>query len=293
VSIIEKALKKAQTEPDSARVALASEAQPASNEPSLSLKGGLSRSVTVDRNNLRLIGLLPPESEADEFAEQYRAIKSPLLRHSFEPVAADAVSRRLIMIGSALPGEGKTFTSLNLSLSLALEKDHSVLLVDCDPANPQLSRALGLLEYPGLLDVLADTSKPVEVALKSVVLATDIPRLLILPIGRCSENSSELLTSLRMKSLVRALNGIDPRGLVLFDASPLLVTVNSRTVASLVGQVILVVKAGSTPQQALRDTLTILGSASKVSLILNQAVVTGPMGYYYGHSYGHEAYKKP
>jgi protein-tyrosine kinase len=246
----------------------------------------------MDWPRLRALGLLPSEADTHQFGEQYRAIKRGLLRSCMEPVAADAMPRRLIMIASALPGEGKTFTSLNLSLSLALEKDLSVVLVDCDPQRPQLTRALGLSEHPGLLDVLADSSTPVEAALKSVLLTTDVPRLRLLPVGHCSENSSELLTSARMKSLLKALSVLDPKGLVLFDASPLLVTVNARNLSSLVGQVILVVKAGSTPQQALQDTLTILGNEVRVSLILNQAVLTGPMGYYYGYGYGHEAYRE-
>jgi protein-tyrosine kinase len=284
VSIIEKVIRKIQTVPG---------AVDADTTASYRIAAGLEsdRTIRIDRDKLRLAGLLPSESDERQFAQQYRAIKRPLLGNA-EAVAADAVSGRLIMVASALPGEGKTFTSINLALSLALEKDLAVFLVDGDAARPQLTRTLGLSERPGLLNVLADPSQTVEAALQSAILATDVARLFILPIGNCSESAAELLSSDRMKRVIKCLGGLHPKSIVLFDTPPVLVTIDSRTISTLVGQVVLVVKADSTPQQALQDTLSILGAGTKISLILNQAILDGPMGYYYGYGYGHDDYKQ-
>ena len=88
-----------------------------------------------------------------------------------------------------MAGEGKTFSSINLALSMAREKDHSVLLVDADVAKPQTSEIFGATDEPGLLDLLEDSKmKP-----KSAILQTDVPGLTILPAGRSRESATELL----------------------------------------------------------------------------------------------------
>jgi protein-tyrosine kinase len=295
VSIVEKILRKVQAAAADAAVPspATNDATAADTTPSPAPNLALTRTIRIDRDKLRLAALLPPETDTREFAQQYRAIKRPLLRNAAEPVAADGISPRIIMVASALPGEGKTFTSLNLALSIALEKDLMVFLVDGDAARPQLSRALDVLEQPGLLDILADPARPIEAALQANLLATDVPRLNVLPIGKCAESATELISSDRMKRVVKCLAGLHPKSIVLFDSSPLLVTIDSRTISSLVGQVVIVVKAESTPQQALQDTLGFLGDNSKVSLILNQAMLSGRMAYYYGYGYGHADYKEP
>jgi protein-tyrosine kinase len=246
-----------------------------------------SKIVHVDRDALRRVGLMPPESSEKELGHQYRAIKRPLIRSAYEPVAPGGMPRRLIMVASALPGEGKTFTSINLALSLSLEKDHSVLLVDADIAKGHVSRVFGAEKEPGLLDVLGDTSQSVGAAIESVILGTDVPRLSILPAGRRSETAAEFMASARMREVVQHLAARDPHGIVVFDSSPILLTSEARVLASLVGQVVLVVAAGMTPQQAVKDAVGSLDEKQKVSLVLNQAEITGPLSYYYGYGYGY------
>lgn len=242
--------------------------------------------VHIDRDLLRRAGLLPPESQEHELADQYRVIKRPLIQHAFErhSQASNAGPPQLIMMASALPGDGKTFTCINLSLSMSLEKDYSVLLVDADVAKPHISRVFGVENEPGLLDVVTDPSLPIE----SVILPTDVPRLQIIPAGRRSETATELLASRRHREIVNRLAELNPRGLVLFDSPPILLTSEARTLAGLVGQIVVVVRAGVTPQQALKDTIAILGPDRHISLVLNQAEIGGPMSYYYGGSrYGY------
>ncbi len=243
-----------------------------------------AKTVRIDRDQLRSAGLLPSATQEHELATQYRAIKRPLIRNMLESPQAGLSPQQLVMLTSALPGDGKTFTSINLSLSMALERDHSVLLVDADVAKPHVSRIFNVENELGLLDVLADPTRPIE----SVILPTDEPGLSIVPAGRRSDTATELLASGRMREVAEHLASLYPRGIVLFDSSPMLLTTEARVLASLVGQVVVVVKAGSTPQHALKDTIELLGTGKRISLVLNQAEVTGPTSYYYGYHYGHK-----
>lgn len=240
--------------------------------------------VKVDRDALRASGLLPQADRERELADQYRAIKRPLIQAAFysEP-AAGSPPPQLIMIGSALPGDGKTFTGVNLAFSMAREKDHSVILIDGDVIKPHVSKLFGIDKEPGLLDALANPA----IDITSLVLPTDIPGLSLLPSGVPTENATELLASDRMAQIVHQLAQIDPRGILLFDSLPILLTSESRVLTTLMGQIVLVVKAGETPQQAVTDALAAIGPDKKVWLVLNQAELSGPLGYYYGYRYGY------
>lgn len=244
--------------------------------------------VRVKREALAAAGLIPAENESPEIGDQFRAIKRPLIRRMTE--LADAVpSPRLLMLSSALPGDGKTFTSINLALSMALERNFTVLLADADMAKPHVTRMFGAEQEPGLLDVLQDPTRPVE----SVILGTDIPSLSLLPAGKQSSTATELLASERMKEVATRLTSLYPRGVILFDTSPVLLTNEPRVLAPLMGQIVMVVKAGVTPQQAVIDAAALLGAEGRIALILNEAPLSGPMGYYYGHRYGYGSVSVP
>ena len=244
--------------------------------------------VKVDRSALGLLGLLPPADQERELMDQYRAIKRPLIRAAFQAQRPEGPSPQLVMIASALPGDGKTFTCLNLAFSMAREKDHSVLLVDADVIKPHVSRLFGVEKEQGLLDLLANP----DLDPRSLILPTDIPGLTFLPAGTAAENATELLASARMREVVAQLSAMDPHRVVLLDTLPILLTSESRVLATLVGQIVLVVKAGVTPQHAVADALSAIGEGKSVSLVLNQAELTGPMGYYYGYRYGYEQQEK-
>lgn len=236
--------------------------------------------VRIDRLALRSQGLMPPEQQERALADQYRHIKRPLISRATGHGAEEKVSRgQLIMMASALPGEGKTFTSINLALSMALEKDISVLLVDADVAKPHISRTFGLESEPGLLDVLRDEASDVE----SMILTTDIPNLCILPAGCRSEIAPELLASVRMSEAMNQLIERDPLRIVLIDSPPLLLTSEASALAQSAGQVVMVVRAGSTSQQAVLDAVAQLGENKHIGLVLNQSTDAPLSGYYYGY----------
>jgi protein-tyrosine kinase len=243
-----------------------------------------NRLIKVDHEALKASGLLPPADQERELMDQYRAIKRPLIRAAFHADRKPGPSPQVIMIGSALPGDGKTFTGINLAFSMAREKDYSVLLVDADVIKPHVSTLFGVAKEKGLLDALVDPNLDV----RSLILPTDIPGLALLPAGTPADNATELLASTRMREIVEQLHTMDPSRLVVMDTLPILLTSESRVLTQLVGQIVLVVKAGVTPQHAVTDALAAIGEDKDVSLVLNQAELTGPMGYYYGYRYGYK-----
>jgi exopolysaccharide/PEP-CTERM locus tyrosine autokinase len=193
----------------------------------------------------------------------------------------------LIMVASALPGDGKTFTCINLALSMAMEKDTSVLLVDTDVAKPDISRLFGIDNEPGLVDLLIDTDR----SLDEVTLSTDVPSLQILSAGRRDEYATELFASKRMAVIITQMANEYPERIVIFDSPPLQATSEAHVLASLVGQIALVVCADQTPRPAVLESITCLDDSKAINLILNQAGSSFSLldygGYGYGAKYGH------
>ncbi len=234
--------------------------------------------VQVNVADLRAVGMLATEAEERRVASEYRQIKRPLIAAALGRRMPAVPNGRVIMVASALPGEGKTFTSVNLALNMALEKDTTVLLADADLPKPQISRTFGVDTEPGLLDVLLDESIEPE----SVVLPTSVRGLSIMPAGRPTSTATELLASSRMERVVASLLTSDPRRIVLFDSSPLLLTTESRALAAVVGQIVVVVRAESTTRQAVMDAIGTLAEGKAIGLILNQSQMA-PAHLYYGY----------
>lgn len=226
--------------------------------------------IEIDVDVLRRSELLAPDTETRRLEEQYRAIKRPLLRNA-DPRRAPIVARgNLLMVASALAGEGKTFTCVNLCLSIAREKDWDVVLVDADCSKPQLTRLLSLEGQPGLLDLLRDPGMDFQ----SVVMPTDIPGFAFVSAGTEGVDASELLASKRMDDLCASL-ALGRGRMVVFDSSPLLLTSESAALAAQVGQITLVVRANETPQQAVMAAIEKLDRDKAVACILNRSISSG------------------
>ena len=244
--------------------------------------------VAVDRVRLRDAGFLAPEEYERRLAEEYRRIKRPLLANAFGLGAPRLDLGNLIIVASARSGEGKTHTCINLALSMAMEKERTVLLVDGDVAKPTVSGVFGVDGEPGLLDVLEEGGPAVE----DVILTTDIPGLRLLPAGTPRDGATELLASDRMRALVAELSERYPDRVVLFDSPPLLDTSEAVAIASVVGQVALVVASGITPQSTVRDAVSQLSPEQAVNVVLNKQRYESTGGYYgnygYGYGYGHQ-----
>jgi protein-tyrosine kinase len=240
------------------------------------------QAVVIDQNALRAAGMLPPVHQEHEIAQQYRRIKRPLINNALGRGVAQLAGGNIIMITSAVPGEGKTFMALNLALSMRLEEDVTVLLADGDFVNPRLTQILGLDSRPGLLDLVKDPALSPE----SAIVPTALPGLSFLPAGRQEANATELVASARMHQVVSRLGTDNPARLVLFDSAPLLVTTESQALAHFAGQVVLVVHADQTPQQVVFDALETLAEDKPVFLVLNQTMRHSHSGYYYEYGSG-------
>jgi protein-tyrosine kinase len=242
------------------------------------------RRIAIDFNLLRAQGELPEAGLERRFADYYREIKRPLVQAM---LAGDAHGdARLIIVTSALPGEGKSFTALNLALSVARERDVSVLLVDADVPKAHLSRTFGLQGAPGLLDALADESMDID----SLVVGTDIKGLEILPTGTAVEGLAELVGSARMGQIATRL-ARNPRRLVLLDSAPLLASSEARALMQLPGRVLFVTRCGRTPRQALLDAVALIDKTKLHGLVLNDSYAGSSDGYY--THYGYSGYGAP
>ena len=144
------------------------------------------------------------------------------------------------------------------------------------------ARYLGMKEESGLLDALVDESLDVE----SLVAQTNMKGLSILPAGRRVEITAELLSSNRMRQIVKHLCERNPRQIMLLDTAPLLVTSEGRSLVKIAGQIVLVVRAGQTPRQAVQDAVGMFDPQQAGGIILNHVAMAGDQGYYGYGSYG-------
>jgi len=224
-----------------------------------------------------------PASPRSRLADELRVIKRPLISNAQGKSAAPIEAANLIMVTSALPGEGKTFMAINLAISIAMELDTSVLLVDADVARPAIPGRLGFAEGKGLLDLL--TKSDVDVA--DVMLRTNVEQLSVLPAGTPHNRATELLASDAMTRLLGEMANRYPDRILVFDAPPLIPSTESRVLASHMGQIVLVVEADRTPQASVKQALATVEQCPVVMTVLNKVEHTGS-GSYYGYygSYG-------
>ncbi len=250
----------------------------------IAVADGNSQFQSINLARLHRMGVVAPDAEKSQIAEEFRIIKRPLIANAFGQGTARVKNGNMIMITSALPGEGKSFCAINLAISMALEMDRTVLLIDADVAKPRVPEYLGIHADKGLLDVLQDKN----LKLSDVMIKTDIAKLTILPAGRTYKRATELLASDAMTRLVEDIGNRYPDRIILFDSPPLLATSEAGVLATHMGQIVMVVEAERTSQEAVREALSHLQSCDVVNMLLNKATPTPGADYYYGYygSYG-------
>lgn len=237
------------------------------------------RQYKVDRDGLREQGMIVPGAPVSRVLEEFRIVKRQLLATARD--RGTALSRR-ILVCSPLPGEGKTFCSVNLALSMASERETEVLLVDADFAKPSILSTLGLPKRPGFMDCLANPDLPVE----ELVMGTDVPGLWVLPAGNRSDADSEYLGSARAVEMLDRLTMGAPNRIVIFDTPPALAASPAAELAKHVGQAVLVARADLTGQTALEDAYQLLSGCADIKLLLN-SVNFSPSGRRFGTYYGY------
>ncbi len=242
-----------------------------------------SEKVDLDLAALERSGFVVPSAQRSRRGEEFRIIKRPLILNAAGKGASPVRRGNLIMVSSALPGEGKSFTALNLALSIAAELDHTVLLVDSDVARPSMPRMLGLdPERKGLLDLLSGSA-----SMTDVLLRTNVPKLSVLPSGKPRAHATEMLGSESMNQLLEEMAARYADRIIIFDSPPLLMTTEARVLASHVGQLVMVVHAGRTLQSQVRSALAAVQATPVRLMLLNQAVGQQQDEYGYGYSYGY------
>ena len=237
----------------------------------------------IDRQHLREQGMIVPEGSVSALFEEFRIVKRQLLANAAklaEKGMGPAAQR--ILVCSPLPGEGKTYTSVNLALAIAAEKECEVLLVDADFAKPSVLSTLGMPGSKGLMDVLADPSLDVA----DCVLGTDIGGLWVLPAGNSTTSDSEYLGSARCREVFDRLVAGAPNRIVIFDSPPALAASPAAELAKHAGQAVLVARADRTGQTALEDAISLLAGCPNIQLLLN-GVHFSPSGRRFGAYYGY------
>ena len=290
MSLIEKALRKTRElggKPLANQAPVAPAMTPewaAAEAPANLARGSPARRLKLDMDWLRTRGMIPPEDAQRRHVSQIRVIKNRLLRTAQDSGGA---SDRVVMITSALSGDGKTFSSISIALSLATERDFHVLLVDGDVPKPNVGQLFGIDSAPGLLDAARDPGLDIE----QMIIGTDLPGLDLLPAGRGGTDAAEIMSSAGMREVFERLTAVRNR-IVLLDSPPLLQTSEAAVLAHFAGQVLLVVREAVTPQRAVQESLTMLGERGGVSLVLNGATESRLEKYYYGYGqdygYGQE-----
>jgi exopolysaccharide/PEP-CTERM locus tyrosine autokinase len=226
-----------------------------------------TKQVEIDLAKMHRLGMVTPDQGATLAKNEFSGIKRAILQNVMAQRSQQATHSNLIMLTSSLPGEGKTFCAINLAMSLAIELDHTVLLVDADVARPSVLRTLGLKSELGIMDLLLDE----ELDMADVMLKTNVESLSILPAGSSHIHATELLASMAMNKLLNDISNRYSDRIVIFDSPPLLLTNEAHVLARQMGQIVMVVAAENTKQQDVKNALRLIESNSQISLIYNKA----------------------
>lgn len=245
-----------------------------------------SATVNIDKKSLLERGYLIDTGERKNIKDELRQIKRKLLENAFGKASKTLNNSNLIMVTSAKPNEGKTFVAINLALSIALEQDKTVLLIDADVLRPSICRELGIEESLGLIEYLSGSVNNIA----DVLYNTNVEKLKLIPAGKAHHLSNELLTSEKMISLAKELATRYPDRIVIFDCPPLLGVSETQVLADLVGQGVIVVEESKTSIEDVKKATKNLNENLALGIVINKAIRSHQDLYgYYGYGYGSKA----
>lgn len=234
-----------------------------------------SNVIAVDLKKLDALGYITPETNNLHLFEQYRHIKMQVLSEDERFKVVN--NGNIIVVTSSVPGEGKTYSSINLALSIAYEYNNRVLFIDGDVYKKTSSSIFEISNRPGLLDYLT-AEKP---DLADLLLNTNIEKFTVLPSGRFHERATELFNSKRMQMLMEELSKRYRDRLVIIDTPPLLQDTSTAAIARSAGKVIMVVEAEKTPRYFVEEALRRVNREKLLGIILNKS------NQRYGSEYGY------
>ena len=231
------------------------------------------------------VGIIAYSRPKSEIAEAYRALRTSILLSSL------GSPPKVILVTSALPQEGKTTTSMNSAIVLA-QKGGKVLLVDADLRRPGVHQMMGMSSRAGLSTVLTGSS-PLETVVQT---SRQLKNLFILPAGPTPPQPAELLGSDQMRALMQRWR--EEYDHVVIDTPPALTVTDAVLLSPAVDAVILVIRSGRTPKDALRRARDLLAqvNARVMGVVVNAIDLQSPDMYYYyygakqgGHYYDENA----
>jgi capsular exopolysaccharide synthesis family protein len=192
-------------------------------------------------------------------AEQFRKLAATIVFQN------PGVTSRCLLVTSVNKGEGKSFLTSNLAISLAKSLEEPVLLMDCDLRRPSLHTRFGFRDVPGLSDHFM---KGMDIS--SLIQKTSVNQLSLLPAGSKSFHSAELLSSKRMAQLLKTLKKTNKGKIILIDSPPPSATAEPVAIASQVDGIILTVQCESTPREMVVDLVKNLGKEKILGVVLNR-----------------------
>lgn len=295
MSLIERVLEKASKAPNQGRVDLVVDGEhsapelhagtrsqagvkPESDAAPVGPATQQSREVTLDLDSLRQRGMIVPGMGYTRIAEEYRRIKRLLMQRLMSPQAGAARLPNVVVVTSSVPGEGKTFSAVNLAMSLAMELDRTALLIDGDPANSGASALLRVADRPGFIDLLTANTGDVS----EVLLRTNVPKFSLMPSGRKTASVAELYASQGMAALMQEMSSRYADRVIILDGPPLIPTAEAAILANLAGQIVFVIEAEKTPKHVVGEALRVLDASRLAGVILNKTNQQNSADAYYG-----------
>jgi protein-tyrosine kinase len=225
---------------------------------------------SIDAVALERAGMVDWSRTRSRVSEEFRLVQRQILRNAFSPPGADPGFTNLIMVTSARPGEGKSFTAINLAGSIARQGNNQVLLIDADSKRDSICYPMGLADAPGLLDLAANP----KLDPATLIVKTPIEQLSILPVGRERERSPVLFSSQEMVRLIQNLGRRYTERLLVLDAPPCLSTSDPAVLAPVVGQILFVVEAERTQRDEIEASLDLLQACPTIALVLNKQQIS-------------------
>jgi exopolysaccharide/PEP-CTERM locus tyrosine autokinase len=249
---------------------------------------GRNRSVQFKLNfsKLRDLGFITPLNRRSRLNEEMRLIKRRLIQKmtlndvSHLDTNQSTGMEHVILVTSSKPGEGKSFFTLNLALSIAVDEGYNVLLVDADVARPALTRLLESNITTGLTDLLRDP----HLDMSDVLQREKNYPLTFLAAGSGVASATNLFAGRNMKYLVDDIAQRYPDRIIIFDAPPLLASTEPLVLAQYAGQIAFIIDSQTTPKVTVEAALNVLDRHDNVNLVLNKTRISLAMeqfGAYY------------
>jgi len=237
----------------------------------------VNKPVTIDLNKLGRLGFLTADCKNQSLFEQFRRIKMPILSAAFRTDTGRERNKNILMVTSAMSGEGKTYNAINLSFSITLEYNFTVLFMDVDLTGRSMTRLFGLEDSPGLTEYLTSD----RASISQYFYKTNIEKLSVIPSGKPNPRSTELLTSSRMNRLLSELSDRYNDRLIIMDTPPLMQDSSSVAISKLANIIAVIVEAEKTPRHLVVEALKQVKDKKDVNIILNKSNQHFGEGNYY------------